>query len=167
MGKRWFVTSVWNAGLAQRHLDRQGFESFFPVMKEVEVRRGSRCERGTPLFPGYAFVFFDVERDAWWSVNGTVGIGKLLPYERPYPLPEGFVEDLKGMQDRGELNAVKAEETVYRFQPAEKALVLSGSFAYHTGEFVRYHKGSLVLLMTLFGRKFEKRFAPHEVAAVA
>ena len=53
-----------------------------------------------PVFPGYIFVIFDTERDRWHSINGTVGVSRLLTaLKRPVPVPGDVVQALIGAID--------------------------------------------------------------------
>src|SRR5947209_3924350 len=73
------------------NLRRQNFEPFFP---RLLVRKSKLESYFEPLFKGYGFVRFDVDRDQWRSVNGTRGVVSLLPKWTllPSPMVVGFVE---------------------------------------------------------------------------
>lgn len=50
-----------------------------------------------PFFPGYLFVNLDLDCERWRSINGTIGVIRLVGFGnggRPLPLPRGFVERL-------------------------------------------------------------------------
>ena len=50
-----------------------------------------------PLFPRYMFIVLDLTRDRWRSVNGTLGVERLLMRgSEPEPVPRGLVEQLAG-----------------------------------------------------------------------
>lgn len=117
------------------------------------------------LFPGYVFIALDLKMEPWGRVNGTIGVGKLLPEGEagPKPLPTGFVEELRELHLGGQLTAVRAELAVFNFSRGDRVLVRAGGFEGFTGEFVRYRKGSLMLLMTLLGREIELGFPAHQV----
>jgi transcription antitermination factor NusG len=55
-----------------------------------------------PFFPGYLFVSLDLDCERWRSINGTVGVIRLVAFGsggRPTPLPRGFVERLQELND--------------------------------------------------------------------
>lgn len=96
-GPRWYAAQVKSRQerLAVQHLDRQGFKACAPTLtRPARTRRGT-VTRNEPWFPGYVFVSLDVGRDCWRSVNGTIGVSRLVTSGNcPTALPNGFVEAL-------------------------------------------------------------------------
>ncbi len=80
---------------AAEQLQRQGFVTFLPKqLKTVRHARKVRVALGA-YFPGYLFVEIDLAKDRWRSVNGTLGVSRLIgAEERPTPVPRGVVEAL-------------------------------------------------------------------------
>ena len=81
--------------LAERNLQRQGFETFLPMQK-ITRRKASRFVSDLkPLFPGYMFVSVNSELAPWRSINSTIGVSKLVSFEgKPKPLPFQFISGL-------------------------------------------------------------------------
>lgn len=143
MGQRWYVVQFQStfgaASLAERHLQRQGFL--------VEVPRHPRT--GREIFSGYGFVLLDLVADAWQAICSTRGVLGLLPRFQPVPLavPTAFVEELRAaIADYAE-----PEEVVSRWRRDSVVPIVSGPLATWTGRLDRYHKGALVLLVSLLG----------------
>ena len=63
---------------ATEHLHRQGYETFFPRFREVQVRRGRRVEQVQFLFPTYGFVDVSTGVGSLRSVRGTRGVAGTL-----------------------------------------------------------------------------------------
>lgn len=80
---------------AKVNLERQGFETLLPTYLATS-RRGQRfAHRETPLFPGYLFVRFAVDRDRWRSIFGTFGVTRLIcAGDTPLAVPSSFMDDL-------------------------------------------------------------------------
>jgi transcriptional antiterminator RfaH len=92
-GKRWYVART----LAQRErqavqqLANQEYRTFLPLV--LKNRRHARKVEtiSTPLFPRYLFVNFDRTRDRWRSINGTLGVERLLMCGgEPQAVPPGW-----------------------------------------------------------------------------
>jgi len=95
--ERWYVarTQPHRETQAARQLDNQDFRVFVPrILKSRRHARKFDTVRA-PLFPRYIFVALDLSRDRWRSVNGTLGVDRLLMRGgEPEPVPRGLVEQL-------------------------------------------------------------------------
>ena len=90
-------------GVAVRHLRRQGFETFMPLLEET--RRGARFEtRRVPLFPGYLFVGATGRSTDVGAVRSTRGVTRLVKSAgRLSPLPASLVDTLRARCDEAGL----------------------------------------------------------------
>jgi transcription elongation factor/antiterminator RfaH len=99
---RWYVaqTRARQEPLAAMNLEAQQFEIFLPqILKTVRHARRMRTVKAA-VFPGYLFIRLDPAQHRWRSVNGTIGVSRLLAgSEGPMPAPIGVVEALKGYVD--------------------------------------------------------------------
>ena len=133
---RWYVARTQpNAELrACRHLQRQGFDTYMPCyLKRRRHARMTRCSTSLadPLFPGYVFVRFDPDAARWRAIHSTVGISHLVCQgERPAPVPEGVVEDIRAAED--EAGMVPLNEAPVR---GDRVAVDDGPFAGCAGLF--------------------------------
>jgi transcription antitermination factor NusG len=148
MARRAYVAQT-HGGLerhAQDHLKRQGFDTFLPEYRDGRMLR---------LFPGYIFLWFDVEDRSvrWQCVNSTRGVIKLLPREGlvPRALPDGFVEELRDRCAEHDWSPERAEQIAYGYAKGERVEVVCGPLAGYNGELIKFHKGSAILLMALLG----------------
>lgn len=94
---RWYVihTLPRLEAVATCHLKRQGYETFLPIIKTTRRHARSTQAISAALFPRYAFVRLDLERDRWRSINGTIGVVSLvMGRDTPLSVPYGVVEDL-------------------------------------------------------------------------
>ena len=100
--EQWYVaqTLYHREKIAELHLRAQGFRPFFPQFRRTVRHARKLREVVAPVFPGYIFVIFDTERDRWHSINGTVGVSRLLTaLKRPVPVPGDVVQALIGAID--------------------------------------------------------------------
>jgi transcriptional antiterminator RfaH len=142
----WYVfrALVRQEGLAEANLSAQGFTHFLP--KVLVTKRHARrfVAKREWLFPRYGFVAFDVSRDRWRSVNGTLGVERLvMGNDGPQPVPMGIVEALQASIDERGLFEPNAG-----LQPGDIVRVKSGIFAGSLGELQSLDaKGRIELLL--------------------
>lgn len=87
--------------VARSNLERQGFETYFPVIrKRISVaRRGKEVLR--PLFPGYMFVTLPAEAQ-WRPLLSTYGVRRVLCCgDAPSLIDGGFVGALRSREVAG------------------------------------------------------------------
>jgi transcriptional antiterminator RfaH len=78
--------------IAARSLTKEGYEHLFPTVA-MPQRRVGRQE--TPLFPGYLFIRWDVDRGLWPSIVGMPGILGFLRFDGISPsVPDEIVGEL-------------------------------------------------------------------------
>ncbi len=165
--KRWYVvyTKASAELSALGHLNRQGFEAYLPRCHKIlrHARRQSTVLR--PLFPRYLFVGLDLGVDRWRSVNGTVGVSRLVCHgERPTPLPRGLVEALRDSEV--EEGAVPLSQLAL-FDPGDRLRVLDGAFKGQAGIYHGMTEAErVVLLFDMIGRQVEVALPIHAVEAV-
>lgn len=127
---RWYAVQAQprREALALRHLRNQQFEAFCPFQRRSSVGR-SRSAGPTAFFPGYLFVQLDLEHQRWRSVNGTIGVIRLVGSGTngslyPIPLPEGLVEHFQHLS--AETGELRLEE---QLSPGDKVRVVGGPLA--------------------------------------
>ena len=110
---------------AAKQLANQDFRAFVPRYWKNR-RHARRVETiSAPLFPRYIFVILDRSRDRWRSINGTLGVERLLMQGgEPQPAPHGVVESLVDCAD--------AEGNIdfhYQLREGQTLRVIAGPFA--------------------------------------
>jgi len=149
---RWFVvkTQPRKEALADLHLKRQAFRTYFPKIMASPGRSGARPISPQPFFPGYVFVQLSVEQGRWRSINGTFGVSHLVQFgHRPATVPAGLVEHFI---------ANTSHEGILGFEdqlkPGASVRVVGGAFDGHLG--VLEHTdpaGRAQVLMEIMSRK--------------
>ena len=152
-GERWYVvrTQPHRETQAARQLENQDFRVFLP--RFFKSRRHARKFETVlaPLFPRYMFIVLDLSRDRWRSVNGTLGVDRLLMRGgEPEPVPRGLVEQLS------EGAEAERRRDAARFRPKDghSIRVTAGPFAELLGTLERLddHERVRVLLDILGGK---------------
>jgi len=163
---RWYVVNTLphQESRAEANLSRQGYRAWLPAIRRAR-RHARRIDTvHAPLFPGYLFVELDIAREAWSSINGTFGVRHLLSHgERPLPVPEGFVETLRGTVDvSGEVDLAGT------MRPGERVRLLAGPFADCVGTLGHLGSGGRVaILLDLLGQKVEAQVSRRMLAPAA
>ena len=96
-GTSWFLAQFKpnSHRIAERNLNRQGFQTFLPLQEKTKTWRGKFVTSLVPLFPGYLFVAFDTSRGGWRAVNSTHGITRLVNLGKdPVAVPLDLVSQL-------------------------------------------------------------------------
>jgi transcription antitermination factor NusG len=148
--ERWYVART----LAQRELQagkqliNQGYRVFVP--RYWKNRRHARKVEtvSAPLFPRYVFVILDRTRDRWRSINGTLGVERLLMQGgEPQPVPHGVVENL--------INAADPEGNIrfdFHLKAGQTVKVTAGPFVNLIGQLERLDdNGRVRVLLEIMG----------------
>jgi transcription elongation factor/antiterminator RfaH len=150
--ERWYVvhTQPQREVQAAQQLENQDYRVFLP--RFFKSRRHARKFETVmaPLFPRYIFIILNLGRDRWRSVNGTLGVDRLLMRAgEPEPVPHGLVEQLTG---------ATAADGVVRCGPALKEgqtiRVTAGPFAELVGKLESLDdQGRVRVLLEIMGGK--------------
>ena len=152
--RRWFVahTHPHAEGKATAHLNRQGFEIYFP--RYLKRRRHARRIEtvAAPLFPRYLFVAIDLNVQRWRAIYSTIGVSRLVCNgDDPTPVPDGVVESLKQREDASGIIKLDCRP---RFRAGDKIRVLDGAFSSCLGLFEGMaERERIAILLDLLGRK--------------
>jgi transcriptional antiterminator RfaH len=164
--ERWYVANTLSRRElgAKQQLEQQGFRTFAPyIIRTVRHARKLRSARA-PVFPGYVFVILDLHRDRWRSVNGTLGIARLIMAgEQPQPVPRGVVEDLVARtDDRGLLGRQQ------EFRVGDAVRVIAGPFSNVLGRLDRLDdNGRVRVLLDIMGGRVPALLASEAIEALA
>lgn len=148
--------------IAQRNLERQGFETFLPLEDKFVWRLGRYVAAPRPLFPGYIFVGFDIAESAWRAVNSTYGITRLVSFgELPAEIPSEIVSLLKQRCDSGGVLLPSKD-----FQPGDNVTIVNGPFESFVAEVEKVEPERRVwVLMDLMGGRTRIEISPDQLRA--
>lgn len=162
---RWYVVHTHARGeeTALRNLLRQGFTAFLPQYRKLR-RHARRVDWvRAPLFPRYLFVAMDIARARWRTVSSTLGVNHLVCHgDKPVPVPEGIVEDIRAHVDDNGLVPIEAQVP---FQPGEAVQVIAGALADQVGFFeCASDEERVILLLDILGRQVKVKLPLASVA---
>lgn len=139
------------AQLAEFHLHRQMFDTFYPMIYEVSGKVRKRF-RWTPMFPGYMFVSILSNDDpvTFKSISGTRGVLNVMMMSgnRPAKLPDSWVEEAKELAKQMSSNKILPE-----IQPGNKIKFTSGPFVGMEGICQWTKKDRIGALLCLLGQQ--------------
>jgi transcriptional antiterminator RfaH len=136
---------------ARSHLVRQNYETYLPRLRKKR-RHARRVETVLrPLFPGYLFVRFDPERDAWRAINSTVGVTRLVGFgDAPVPVSDRVIEGLRSLEDENGIIVGAGPQ----LKPGQSVRILDGALADQIGVLLEGSGMERVrLLVRLLGRE--------------
>ena len=131
--KKWCVAQLKPNGLerAASNLARQGFETFMPMQKKTIRHARQLKDVLRPVFPGYLFVRFGHDQSHWRKINSTLGIARLVSFEKLKPalVPDKLIAGLRARCDAK--NCFHAPDDL---EIGEQVELISGAFAGFIGE---------------------------------
>jgi transcription antitermination factor NusG len=166
MPKHWYVARTHPnlERFAQEQIEGLGFETFVPrttLVLPPWTRSGAR-RRGTavreiPMFPCYVLILIDLQTDPWQRINRQEAVVRLLPHcaERPDPIREDFIDDMRDATRNGKLTREQALELATKYAPGDLVPVIAGLFEGQAGIYLSKYRTSgelFVVLQMSFGR---------------
>ncbi len=160
--RRWYVVRVQSGreeqvkdGLLRRvhaaGLDRKISNVVVPTEKVTEIRSGRKTVREKKLYPGYIMIEMEQDKDAWFLVRETPGIGDFLGLKEPIPMADHEVNKMLSEQTEAEEDRPRIKIEV---QKGDSVRVKDGPFENFDGvvEEVDAKNGRVKVSITVFGR---------------
>lgn len=152
-GARWYVveTLPQKEACAAEHINRQGFEVFFPRFRKVRHHARKRETILAPVFPGYMFTRLDLKADRWVAINSTRGVKRLVGFDggRPQEVDPEVMDALLERCEHGVMS-----QMVEQLNPGDSVRVNTGPLADLVGTIESLDsKGRVNLLFQILGSK--------------
>ena len=150
--------------LAVEHLKGQGYSVWMPICERIirHARKSKRVRR--PLFPGYLFINLDVETAQWRSINGTIGVNRIVSFgQRPAPVAAQFIDALQNIEANEGLVAVNGDDLL----PGQDVEILSGPMAGTIAKLLSLEAGDRVtVLLNMLGHFVRGKVLREHVARI-
>jgi transcription antitermination factor NusG len=133
LGRRWYVAETFPKCEfeVESSLISKGFDAYAPRSRhfrwsKFSVRRREKIEK--PLFPGYTFVSFDVEKDEWWQpIHSSDGVRSVLSNNLiPSRVHSFAIDRLRRAEAAGMFDYTIP---VSNFRPGDDVEIIEGPFA--------------------------------------
>jgi transcriptional antiterminator RfaH len=138
--------------IAERHLQRQLFETYLPKVLLRKRRRAKWTKVVEPLFPRYLFIHVDPDESSLAPVRSTQGVAGLVRFgQNLKPVPDSVIDYLR-QTENPDTHQHHAEDWPHRSGDAVQ--VLEGPFKGLTGVFqMATANDRALLLIDLLGRQ--------------
>ena len=136
--------------VAQANLARQGYEVYFPLMRQARKRRGRRVTALGPMFPRYLFIHLDRQSDNWGPIRSTLGVVSLVRFgQHAAQVPDDLVAALRRREDEQGVQVLPTEE----YRRGSRVRITEGSLAGYEGVFLaKSGRDRAVLLLDILGK---------------
>jgi transcriptional antiterminator RfaH len=147
--------------LALHCLSLNGFETYYPRLRERRIRFGRRVEHRPALFPGYAFVLIELQ---WHAARWAPGIVNLImDGVAPAKVADAVIEEVRRREVNG-LIELPQRSSLHR---GARVRILRGPFNGHLAIFADMKPRQRVeVLLQLLGGAHRVTLARDAIAAV-
>ncbi len=131
--RHWYLiySKVRQEAVAKKHLERQGYETYLPLLQQQRRRRGRWVDVVEPLFPRYLFIHLDAHLDNWAPIRSTVGVAKIVRFgANAAQVPDPLIAALMQNEDDNGFHHLKGEPEV---RVGDKIRVVDGMMAGYEG----------------------------------
>lgn len=148
--------------LARENLERQGFVTYLPMLKQPKRLRGHWQDVIEPLFPRYLFIAVAFGRQDLSPIRSTLGVLKLVRFGlEPATVPPGLVETLMNAEDPLSACHLPATE---RFKKGDHITIGAGPFAGVEAIFEATNaKGRITVLLEILGRPTQVQVSKNDI----
>jgi len=150
---RWYLVYCKPRGeaTAKRNLERQGYETYLPLARQLRKREGRRAAVIGPMFPRYLFIHLSTETDNWGPIRSTLGVVSVVRFgHAPAMVPDPLIDALKGREDEGGVQVLPSDN----YARGTRVRITEGSLAGYEAVFVaRTGRERVQILLEVLGRK--------------
>ena len=132
--------------LAWENLERQGYPSYLPMVRNRRRRRGKYTSIIEPMFPRYLFVHLSDQTDNWGPIRSTIGVVNLVRFGmRAARVPDALITVMREREEDGVQKLVVPEP-----KPGDQVRIVEGVMAGYEAIFqAKTGRERVVLLLQL------------------
>jgi transcriptional antiterminator RfaH len=151
--KKWYLVYAKprQEDVARSNLERQGFETYLPRIRQARKRLGRRVLLIEPMFPRYLFIRLDTDTDNWAPIRSTLGVSALVrfgPY--PTPVPDDLIALLRAREDPQGIQQLPPPQ----FRRGETLHIADGVMSGYEAIFqARSGRDRVVVLLDIMGKQ--------------
>lgn len=131
---------------ALENLERQGYPSYLPLIRNRRRRKGRYVSIIEPMFPRYLFVHLSDETDNWGPIRSTIGVANMVRFGmQAARVPDSLIEKMQGRDEEGVQTLAPPD-----LKPGDQVRIVEGVMAGYEAIFqARTSKERVVLLLQL------------------
>jgi transcriptional antiterminator NusG len=139
-------------------------EVLIPTESVMEMKNGKKVVTTKKLFPGYIYLQMNLTDEGWHIVKNTPRVTGFVGGRNPAPLTEKEINSILTQVH----NAQEKPKPKYSFDVHEKIRIIEGPFSNFIGDVdeVNQEKGTLKVMVTIFGRSTPVELGFHEVEKI-
>lgn len=139
-------------------------EVLIPTENVLEMKNGKKVVTTKKLFPGYIYINMKLTDDAWHVVKNTPRVTGFIGGRHPSALSEDEINQILNQVHM----AQEKPKPKFLFETGEKVKIIDGPFANFIGSVdeVNEDKGTLKVMVTIFGRSTPVELGFHEVEKI-
>jgi len=172
---RWYIIHTYSGyedkvkeSLEQRfaalNLQQMLGQVLIPTESVMEMKNGKKVVTTKKLFPGYIYVQMLLTDEGWHVVKNTPRVTGFIGGRNPAPLSSQEIDSILNQVQMGQ----EKPKPKYSFESGEKIKIVDGPFSNFIGNVdeVNPDKGTLKVMVTIFGRSTPVELGFHEVEKI-
>lgn len=139
--------------VAQENLERQGYESYLPLILGRSKKRGKTTKSIQPMFPRYLFIHLSEQTDDWGPIRSTLGVSSLIRFGiTPAKVPDTLITSLKKNENSQGIH----ERPTKMLSPGDKLLIIEGPFEGYEATLFSKKSDDRVIVLLKIAENFVK-----------
>ena len=151
--RKWYLvySKPRQEGVAKVNLERQGYETYLPLLRAPRRRKGRVVSVVSPMFPRYLFIRLNSETDNWAPIRSTLGVVSIVRFGRePSEVPKKLIAALRAREDETGIHVLPPDE----YKAGAPVRITQGGFAGYEGIFQSANSRQRVtVLLDFLGRR--------------
>ena len=146
---------------AEENLNRQGYETYLPMVKNHRRRNSRYINVIEAFFSRYLFIHLNTQSDNWAPIRSTLGVSRLIQFGGiPAIVPISLIQSLKANEDELGFQDIEKKE----MKLGDKVNIINGPF---TGYSAIYNKNKnaerVTVLLKIVGNRSELTISEHDL----
>ncbi len=146
---------------AEENLNRQGYETYLPMVKTRRRRNSRYINVVEAFFPRYLFIHLSSTNDNWAPIRSTFGVSRLIQFGGiPAIAPAELIRLLKANEDELGFQGGGQKE----MKVGDKVEIIDGPFAGYHGIYNKKKSTERVsILLDIVGKRSEVNISEHDL----